>query len=139
VPILSLDSDVGILQLGSGSSFLGGSIGFRRFMLGVSSNEISPWVSPCGSNCTYNASFSGPALSCDPGDQSNPNVPINPDNVFYNAAFGPDSSEGNGPLELPICLIDKAVLNCTLYNATYDISVQYTDNVQNSQLGDWSR
>jgi hypothetical protein len=137
VPILDLENDIGILQLGSASSFFGGSIGFRRFMLGVfSSGQISPWTSPCGPNCTYSVSFAGPALSCGPGDSNSQNGPTTPDNVFYNATFANDSSDfdGNGPSGLLIALKEtestQTVINCTLYNASYNINVEYYENIQ---------
>jgi hypothetical protein len=132
VPSPVLDRDIGILQLGSGSSFFGGTVGFRRFALSVmAAGEISPWPSPCGANCTYSVSFPAPALSCIAGDPNGPYVPIVQDNVFYNASA---AVVGNGSLNLLISLLNgtptPTVVNCTLYNATYDITVQYNDNLQ---------
>jgi len=138
VPTLTLDRDIGILQLGTASFFFGGSVGFRRFILSVmSGGEIIPWPSPCGANCTYSVSFQGPALSCVAGDPNGPNVPIVQDNTFYNASSAnpgePDDINGNGPSGLLIALLNTTtpiVHNCTLYDSTYNITVQYNNNLQ---------
>jgi hypothetical protein len=66
VPVLSaLDNDVGFVRTGSAWSYLGSSDQLRRVAARVLTNgEISPFPSPCGSNCTYNITFLGLAYKC---------------------------------------------------------------------------
>jgi len=136
VPTPALDRDIGIFQLGSAGVFFGGSVGFQRLMLSVmASSQISPWPSPCGPNCTYSVSFSAPALSCIP-ESDTPLIETTYD-ASYNASFADPGDitnvTGNGPSGLVISVVNFTsllVFNCTLYDATYNINVNYKDNLQ---------
>jgi hypothetical protein len=147
VPVLALGRDVGLFQTGSAQTFQGGSIGFKRFILGVfSTGQMGTWPSPCGSNCTYTISFPGPALSCVAGNPNGTNVPLlSADQIIYNATASypgtPVNSTGanstGGPFVGPSGFLVTVpangtlapnVINCTLYSATYQTTVQYTNN-----------
>jgi hypothetical protein len=140
VPVLALGRDVGLFQTGSAQTFQGGSIGFKRFNLGVfSTGQMATWPSPCGSNCSYTVSFPGPALSCVAGNPNGTNVPILiADQIIYNAtAAYPGTLNSTGPVIGPSGLLITVpangtlapnVINCTLYSATYQTTVQYTNN-----------
>lgn len=140
VPVLALGRDVGLFQTSSGPTFQGGSVGFKRFNLGVfSTGQMANWPSPCGSNCSYTVSFPGPALSCVPGNPNGTNAPILLDNqIIYNAtaAYPGTLNTTTGPFVGPsgfLVTVRKNgtlapnVINCTLYNATYRTTVQYTN------------
>lgn len=119
----------------------------RTSTLVLSSGNIVPWASPCGVNCTYNMSFSGPAYECaDLGPLDS--VPVdflalheegwNNNSVlppFINASllwWGLDDS-GNGSSPVKFWAIYGGLnhtIRCILYNATYNATVTYTNNIQ---------
>jgi hypothetical protein len=113
---------------------------------------ISPWSSPCGSDCSYTFSFLGPAYQCMPlgpfnstginlteiwdqndGGPAVDSVPPFVNNSLLYYAFGDAGNETN-PAGIWI-LYDSfnQTLKCDLYNATYTAAVSYSGNVQTIQ------
>jgi hypothetical protein len=79
VPVIStLDNYVGFFRIGASDTYNGPSSQLVRIAGRVlTTGEIIPWPSPCGVNCTYNVSFTGPAWDCleiDPRTYSVPNL-----------------------------------------------------------------
>jgi hypothetical protein len=145
----NLDQDVGYVELGTSSIYLGATDQLRRIAARIlTGGELLAFPSPCGSNCTYNISFVGPAYDCvqfDPlstlpnftDPQLNTPWTENPypnptqiDIPFYFYAIellGNASTQGlwivNGdPAE-------NYTIHCTLHNATYNTNVNFTSNL----------
>jgi hypothetical protein len=143
VPVLSaLDNDVGFVRTGSAWSYLGSSDQLRRVAARVLTNgEISPFPSPCGSNCTYNITFLGPAYKCIrlAPSATLPNLTNTTDEI--NTSLSPssglvtfDAAELSGNLTVQGLWVaygsmPNMTIQCTLYNATYTTEVQFRNNI----------
>jgi hypothetical protein len=141
VPVLStLDNDVGFVRTGSAWSYLGSSDQLRRVAVRVLTNgEISPFPSPCGSNCTYNVTFIGPAYNCirldpsatlpnltDTADRISIGLPPSSGLVSFYAAELLGTNQG---LWVAYGPAPNNTVHCTLYNATYKTQVEFRNNI----------
>ncbi|KAL6303627.1 hypothetical protein BKA93DRAFT_826456 [Sparassis latifolia] len=93
----------------------------------LSSGSYTTWPSPCGPNCNYNTSYWAPWYNCSPEQPfgidhvekwiASDNPSLTQDNltiVWLSAPFGEELNQ----------------TTCYAWNATYDISVSYSDGVQ---------
>lgn len=139
--VTSWDGDVGFVEFSSGFSYNGPSNQLRRIAARVlTTGEILPFPSPCGSNCTYNFTLTGPTYQClkyDPSLQL-PNLTI----PGYKDAFdaypsytipyysveivGNDTGDG---LWVLYGQPPNSTIHCTLWNATYISNVNFTNNI----------
>lgn len=136
VPVLGpLTSDVGFVEAGPSETYLGPSAPLRRIAIRVLTNgELITWPSPCGINCSYTATFFGPAYQCNNGSlEGSPlqNSSLSSGVSPYYAIATDDTmwiSTGISP--------NINVTYCTFNNATYTTNVQYTNNlpVMNTSL-----
>jgi hypothetical protein len=144
VPTLGdLNTDVGFILTGSSFSFLGASDQLRRVATRVLTNgEISQFPSPCGSNCTYNITFIGPAYNCirlEPssivpnlsqsnGDDIDLGLPLSSGLTSFYAVELLDNMTTQG-LWVAYGDVANETIHCQLYNATYTTQVQFKDNI----------
>jgi hypothetical protein len=140
VPVTALDRDIGFFEVGTGYLDLGPSSALNRLVVRVLTNgEFIPWPSPCGSNCSYSSLFTGPAFDCHIVDERDvqqlkvTGLPTSSDTTFYNASVGSDENNQTAPVGFWISVYQtngSNLIGCSLYNATYLTSVQYSENVQ---------
>ena len=138
MPIISnLYNDVGFIRIGTGGSYLGPADQFSRFIYRVFTSGIIPWPSPCGSNCSYRATFYGPAYNCievydPPTLQNNTNL-TGPCLFFASDIPGNLSAQGLWMQFSKFAdpFANLTTLQCQLHNTTYDISVEFRNNQLN--------
>jgi hypothetical protein len=146
--VSSWDGDVGFVEFGSGNSFVGPSNQLARIATRVLSNgEVLTFPSPCGANCTYNVTLAGPAYQCLEYD---PSLPL-PNLTIPGYAFDeydPDTfpyysveivGNQNGSDGLWVLYGPNATIHCTLWNATYNSNINFTNNIPDiSTTVDWA-
>jgi len=156
VPIVSsLYGDVGFFIIGSGSEYDGSSPEFSRLVYEVfTSGEMTPWPSPCGSNCSYSISFFGPAYNCVSAtyndwtwlevlaNQSGANGPTGDYTLFWAADLKGNLTEqglyfllvtpASPNAATPPASSNATVVHCQLHNTTYDTDVQFVSNQLNT-------
>ena len=113
----------------------------------LTSGGLVPWNSPCGVNCSYAVSFLGPAYQC---DELGPlaTAPVNVTQLFregWNTGVQPlpflnesvlwlgldDYGNATTPTKLWLFYAQlNSTVRCTLYSATYNASITYTNNIQ---------
>jgi len=151
VPILApLDSYVGLYDYETTVSNPGGmdvqdprvAIPTSRLALRVfTSGEMVPWPSPCGANCSYSITFNAPAFDCASvgANESHPEFNL-PDKrqsstLVYTTTQGPSDLEelwflyGSRAPQTWAGWLPTNMARCTLHVATYDIYVQYKQNL----------
>ena len=143
VPIVTnLYGDVGIVKVGSDGGYIGASDQFTRFVYRIfTSSEVIPWPSPCGTNCSYNATFFGPAYNCVTAlnatlalqnlqDVTSESATLGPSGCLYYAEDVPGNMTTQG-LWFEYTSNNLTVIQCQLHNTTYDIAVQFLNNQLN--------
>lgn len=137
-----LDTDVGFVEVGSATSYLGPTQQLLRIPLQVLSvGTVITTPSPCGSNCSYSTSFIGPAFQC-----SQITTASLPSSVLsgigsesYLVYEGTTYWEGNTESQgLYIYRrIDEGdggnLTFCSSYQSNYSISVQYVENLPTTE------
>ena len=143
VPIVgALDSDVGLVVNYENAGYKGGAPQLHRIAARVlTTGEMIPWPSPCGSNCSYTISFTGPAWHCIQMDTSQPHPNLGTPPVTTGPYWAADSFmsgiQGNFPNPqdhglwivyglLPI----NYTIHCGLYMATYTTFVSYSNGLR---------
>ena len=116
----------------------------------LSGGSLISWPSPCGSNCSYSVSFSGPIYECTQTQQLlTPPISLNVSGQIETYGVRPDpvvfvfaDEVVSGPVGLwlaytpnPVSESDPSVLNftiihCGLHNATYVLDISYVNNIQ---------
>ena len=137
VPVLGpLDTDVGFVEVGTATSYLGPTQQLLRIPLQVLSVGTAITVpSPCGGNCSYTLSFIGPAFQCSQISASSlpPGVFDGIESESYLIYNGTTHWSGN--TEVQGLYIYRRVVDggnftfCSSYESNYSISVQYVANL----------
>jgi hypothetical protein len=133
-----LDTDVGFVEVGTATSYLGPTQQLLRIPVQVLSvGSIITTPSTCGSNCSYTVSFIGPAFQCSPITAASlpPGVLNGTGSESYLVYQGTKNWEGSPEtqgLYIYRRVIETSSGNftfCSSYEANYTISVQYMDNL----------
>jgi len=135
--IASWNGDVGFVEFGSANSYIGPSNQLVRIATRVlTTGEVLTFPSPCGANCTYNVTLTGPAYRC---LEYNPSLPLpnltipgypfdkyDPNSFLYYSVEIVGNQTGDG---LWVLYGPNATIHCTLWNATYNSNVNFTNNI----------
>ena len=123
------------MEIGSAGSFLGPTEQLRRIgVRTITSGDVITWTSPCGNNCSYTISFTGPAYKCQALDSLPSTVNLTgagqaPNFFVADTIWNGDLSDQGLWIARGIAPPSPKITHCQLFESIYVVNVQYSENL----------